>query len=87
MAKVKDPLHGMTLETILKELVEHHGWEEMGRRIEIRCFTHEPSLKSSLTFLRRNPWARTHVETLYLELLADRQSQQGEAERDGTASG
>lgn len=63
----KDPLHGITLEKILIHLVEHHGWEEMGRALEIRCFTTNPSIKSSLAFLRKTPWARKRVEALYLE--------------------
>ena len=62
----RDPLHGMTLEMILTRLVEQYGWEEMGKRIPIRCFTNNPSLKSSLAFLRRTPWARKKVEELYL---------------------
>ena len=62
----KDPLHGMTLEMILTKLVEFYGWEEMGRRISIRCFNFDPSIKSSLQFLRKTPWARTKVEDLYL---------------------
>ena len=62
-----DPLHGVTLKMILNELVEAYGWEEMGRMIDIRCFTHEPSLSSSLKFLRRTPWARDKVEALYLQ--------------------
>ena len=61
-----DPLHGITLERIVTELVARHGWEELGRRIDIRCFTSDPSIKSSLTFLRRTPWARKKVEKLYL---------------------
>jgi len=61
-----DPLHGVTLKAILTELVDHYGWEEMGRRVEIRCFTHDPSIASSLKFLRRTPWARDKVEELYL---------------------
>ena len=61
-----NPLHGITLETILHELVSQYGWEELGRQIEIRCFTHEPSIASSLKFLRRTPWARERVETLYV---------------------
>ena len=61
-----DPLHGITLEMILTRLVELHGWEKMGRVIRIRCFTHDPSIKSSLHFLRRTPWARKKVEALYL---------------------
>lgn len=62
----KDPLHGITLEMILNELVDFYGWEQLGNMITIRCFTHEPSIKSSLHFLRRTPWARTKVENLYL---------------------
>jgi uncharacterized protein (DUF2132 family) len=61
-----NPLHGITLETILKQLVEQFGWEELGKRIPIRCFTMDPSLKSCLKFLRRAPWARKKVEDLYL---------------------
>jgi uncharacterized protein (DUF2132 family) len=61
-----DPLHGVTLKIILSELVERYGWEEMGRTIEIRCFTHDPSIPSSLKFLRRTPWARDKVEEMYL---------------------
>ena len=64
--KSSDPLHGVTLERLLKELVAHHGWREMGRRVPIRCFLFDPSIKSSLTFLRRNPWARTKVEEIYI---------------------
>ncbi len=61
-----DPLHGITLETIVKTLVEQIGWDAMGRTVDIRCFTHDPNIKSSLTFLRRTPWARAKVEELYL---------------------
>ena len=61
-----DPLHGITLKAMLEELVERHGWDELGRRIPIRCFTHDPSISSSLKFLRRTPWARAKVEELYL---------------------
>lgn len=61
-----DPLHGVTLEMIITRLVERYGWEGLGKRIPIRCFTDNPSLKSSLTFLRRTPWARKKVEALYL---------------------
>jgi len=64
-----NPLHGVTLEAILNHLVAQLGWEEMGRRIDIRCFRFEPSVKSSLHFLRRTPWARKKVEDLYLETL------------------
>ena len=62
-----NPLHGITLEKILLHLVEQYGWEEMGRQINIRCFNHDASIKSSLTFLRKTPWAREQVEQLYLE--------------------
>lgn len=74
----KDPLHGITLERLLTELVEEYGWEEMARRIEIRCFMFEPSIKSSLTFLRKTPWARTKVEEMYVRWKA--------AAPDGTAA-
>lgn len=66
--KARPALEGVTLEALLTRLVDHHGWEELGRRIPLRCFTHEPSLKSSLTFLRRTPWAREKVEQLYRRL-------------------
>ncbi len=59
-------LNGLTLETVLTRLVEHYGWEELGRLISIRCFNLDPSIKSSLTFLRRTPWARKQVEDLYV---------------------
>lgn len=62
----QDPLHGVTLEMILTRLVEKYGWQELGRRITIKCFTDDPSIKSSLKFLRRTPWARKKVEDLYL---------------------
>ena len=65
-------LHGMTLERILNELVARYGWEYLGYNINIRCFTHNPSIKSSLKFLRRTPWARTKVENMYLEMLRKR---------------
>ena len=64
-----DPLHGNTLESILTHLVEHVGWEELAQRININCFKTNPSIKSSLTFLRKTPWARTKVEQLYLRIL------------------
>lgn len=64
--KSKDPLHGITLEMILTQLVERYGWDEMGRLIRIRCFNNDPSIKSSLQFLRRTAWARKKVEALYL---------------------
>lgn len=62
----KNPLHGVTLAMILEHLVEQVGWEEMARAVPIRCFTHDPSIASSLAFLRRTPWARARVEALYL---------------------
>ena len=62
-----DPLHGVTLQMMLEHLVTQHGWEEMGRLIAIRCFTHDPSINSSLRFLRKTPWARAKVEALYLK--------------------
>lgn len=61
-----DPLQGVTLKMILSELVGQYGWEEMGKNIDIRCFTHDPSISSSLKFLRRTPWARGKVEEMYL---------------------
>lgn len=67
----KDPLHGMTLEAIVNALVAHFGWAELGARIDIRCFTHEPSLASSLKFLRKTPWARAKVDSLYAFMLRD----------------
>ena len=63
--KSKDPLHGVTLEAILIQRVAHYGWDELGRRIRIRCFNFDPSISSSLKFLRRTPWAREEVEKLY----------------------
>jgi uncharacterized protein (DUF2132 family) len=64
----RNPLHGITLEAIVGELVASLGWEELGRRIPVRCFTNDPSVASSLKFLRRTPWARATVEALYLEV-------------------
>ncbi len=63
----KNPLHGITLENMLNKLVSFYGWPALGREIDIRCFTHEPSISSSLKFLRRTPWAREKVEALYLD--------------------
>jgi len=63
-----NPLHGITLEQILTSLVDNYGWSELGKRIKIRCFINDPSLKSSLKFLRRTPWAREKVEALYLSM-------------------
>lgn len=62
----RDPLHGITLEMVVNELVARHGWTEMGRRVPIRCFLFNPSVKSSLTFLRKTPWARKKVEEWFI---------------------
>lgn len=64
-----NPLHGVTLEQIVTRLAEYYGWEELGRRVNIRCFQDNPSVGSSLKFLRKTPWARTKVEELYLYML------------------
>ena len=64
-----DPLHGVTLKALLEDLVARHGWAGLASRIDIRCFSSEPSIKSSLIFLRRNRWARDLVEQLYLEAI------------------
>jgi uncharacterized protein (DUF2132 family) len=68
-----NPLHGKTLEHIVSSLVEHFGWDGLGERINIRCFQKDPSLKSSLKFLRKTPWARETVEKLYLSIKKDNQ--------------
>jgi uncharacterized protein (DUF2132 family) len=65
-----NPLHGVTLEAIVTRLVEHYGWAELGRNIPIKCFTSDPSIKSSLNFLRKTPWARKKVEELYVRVVA-----------------
>jgi len=65
----QNPLHGLTLEMILTRLVQHYGWEALGGIININCFKHEPSIKSSLKFLRKTPWAREKVEGLYVKHL------------------
>lgn len=67
----RDPLHGMTLEAIVTALVAHYGWEGLGTRLPVRCFTSDPSIASSLKFLRKTPWAREKVEGLYLFMLRD----------------
>lgn len=69
MTQANNPLHGITLEKILTELVEHYGWEELGARINIRCFNDNPSIKSSLKFLRKTEWARMKVENLYIKTM------------------
>lgn len=63
-----NPLHGITLKQLLHELVALHGWPTLGQQVDIRCFTHDPSIASSLKFLRRTPWARARVEALYLAM-------------------
>jgi len=65
-----NPLHGKTLETILIELVNYYGWDQLGYKININCFNDNPSIKSSLQFLRKTPWARKKVEDLYLKILS-----------------
>ena len=67
----KNPLHGVRLDDMLQHLVEFYGWQELGERITIRCFTHDPSIGSSLKFLRKTPWARLRVEGLYLKSLRE----------------
>lgn len=62
-----NPLHGVTLEIMLKRLVERDGWKKMAKRVQIRCFMFDPTIKSSLVFLRHNPWARKEVERMYLD--------------------
>ncbi len=74
----RNPLHGLTLEAIVTALAAHYGWEELGRLVPVRCFTHDPSVGSSLKFLRKTPWARDKVESLYLFMLR-------EARRNGGA--
>lgn len=71
-AQPRNPLHGVTLERMLTELSAHVGWEAMGRQVRIRCFTENPSVTSSLAFLRKTPWAREKVEAMYRRLLRER---------------
>ena len=68
-----DPLHGVTLEKMLTQLVDYYGWKQLGKIITIRCFNNDPSIKSSLTFLRKTPWARKKVEYLYLRYIFRKQ--------------
>lgn len=70
-AQLEDPLHGVTLEALLNALVARYGWAEMARQVNINCFKSDPSIKSSLKFLRRTPWARKEVEAMYLASLDD----------------
>lgn len=69
MAQKNNPLHGITLSTIVTELQENYGWEYLANTLPIKCFSNNPSIKSSLTFLRKTTWARTKVENLYLNML------------------
>jgi len=75
MSPSRDPLHGVTLEMILTALVAHFGWAELGQQVNIRCFTSDPSIASSLKFLRRTPWARQKVESLYSFMLREQARQ------------
>ena len=70
-----DPLHGITLKAMIEHLVDRYGWNGLGERIEIRCFTHDPSVQSSLKFLRKTPWARAKVESLYLHSVSNPRKQ------------
>jgi uncharacterized protein (DUF2132 family) len=78
----RDPLHGVTLEKMLTEMVEHFSWDELGKRIRVRCFTDDPSIHSSLKFLRKTPWARAQVEELYLFMLREKARQQRASTHD-----
>jgi uncharacterized protein (DUF2132 family) len=75
-AQPRNPLHGVTLEAMVRALEARHGWDGLAARIPVRCFTHDPSVSSSLKFLRRTPWARDQVEALYLSLLREQRRQQ-----------
>lgn len=77
--QIHNPLHGLTLEAIVTQLVAYYSWDGLGSRIQIRCFTHEPSVGSSLKFLRKTPWARDKVESLYLFMLREQKRQQNSA--------
>ena len=74
-AQPRNPLHGLTLEALLSALVAHYGWRGLGERIALRCFTSEPSINSSLKVLRKTPWAREKVESLYLFMLREQKRQ------------
>ncbi|MGJ7507103.1 VF530 family DNA-binding protein [Variovorax sp. GT1P44] len=77
----RNPLHGLTLEAIVTALEAHYGWPGLGERIPLRCFTSDPSVASSLKFLRKTPWAREKVESLYLFMLRDQRRQQSDSQR------
>jgi len=70
--QTNNPLHGITLEKMIISLVEYFGWKELGMLVRVRCFNNDPSVKSSLKFLRKTPWARAKVEELYLEMLREK---------------
>ena len=76
-AQPRNPLHGLTLERMLTELVAHFGWPALGERVPVRCFAHDPSIASSLKFLRKTPWAREKVEGLYLFMLREQRRGRG----------
>ncbi|MCJ8350481.1 VF530 family protein [Moritella sp.] len=71
MTQINNPLHGMTLEQVINSLVDKYGWDGLGYYVNIRCFTHDPSVKSSLKFLRKTPWAREKVEALYVKMVTE----------------
>lgn len=73
--QLKNPFHGVKLVQVLERLVAHYGWEYLGERVNIRCFKNNPTMKSSLGFLRRTAWAREHVEDVYLEMLEEKKTQ------------
>lgn len=79
--QVNNPLHGLKLATILEALVEYYGWEKLSMKIRINCFKNDPSLNSSLKFLRKTPWARDQVEQLYLVLMKKKQFKQASGKR------
>jgi uncharacterized protein (DUF2132 family) len=80
LTQTRDPLHGITLEAMINELSAFFGWEELGKRIPVRCFNSNPSVASSLKFLRKTPWARAKVEGLYLVMLRKRERRERKAE-------
>jgi len=83
-SQIHNPLHGLTLEVIVRELVDFFGWEALGERIPIRCFQSDPSLVSSLKFLRRTPWARSKVESLYLFMQREKRRQSRSQEQSAS---
>ncbi len=83
--QVRNPLHGLTLEAIVTALVAHYGWADLGQRIPLRCFTSDPSIASSLKFLRKTPWARDKVERLYLFMQRELRRGKGQASGPGSS--